>query len=253
MKLDVEYIRALQYHQQTSSSSQPQPTTIFSEFQKKLQLTGDVTYRLRVKLSNEMTRESTASASSSSFWDLDIPLDLSLFVRLTGGSAYLGCVTSSLSFPPLSNPFLETGNSNEMYPTIEKISPSKANKNNLSSSHDEASTTSSSAYDHCFYSRLYSLSFFNKTTVQQFPSCSAFTATRYPDTQNALTKEVMKMKLWTQMKLNYSFNSLLKVIFDIDSIKNYERMFSLIMKVSANEWFVGLFMLAFFLDISSPL
>jgi hypothetical protein len=249
MRLEVEYVRALQYQpagQPARSSSFLSASmaddasilsgntrggsTIFSDFQKRVNLTGDVVYRLRVRLTNDdgLTGGPAAQLDQSASWDLDIPLDLSLFVKMSGGQCYVGTVSSGLYFPPASPVHVGPDGkptSAAFLSTIDQLSPSKQPTD------PSTSSSSSSFMDHSFYLRLFSLSFHNRTSVQSFPFCSAFTATRYPATQGRLEREISQMKLWMNLKLQYSFNLLLKVIFDTDSIRNYERMFSLIMKI----------------------
>jgi hypothetical protein len=249
MKLEVEYIRAVQYqpgHTHTVRNSflgggddassvlsgktrETTNTTIFSDFQKKVNLTGDVVYRMRVRLTNESGAPlNTNNLLEQSSWDLDIPLDLSLFVKMSGGQCYVGTVTSGLYFPPGNTSKDEDGKPAAFFSTIDQISPSKQSQQQKSS---DPSSTSNSFMDHSFYLRLFSLAFHNRTSVQSLPASSAFTSTRYPKTHSRLEKEVSQMRTWMSLKLQYSFHLLLKVIFDTESIRNYERMFSLIMKV----------------------
>ena len=227
---------------------QQQPTTIFSEYQKKVQVVGDVTYRLRVRLIHEETvlpAESAALRPESSGWDLDIPFDLTMFMKLSGGQSYVGNVTSGLYFPP-SFPWQQpppSMPSSANKPTIEKLSSTTPHPHPTTTTTIPNTTTSereeeeeekdaSTALDHSFYLRVYGLLFQNRTNLQSFPTCSVFTATRYPEIHQQLEQEVASMKIWLQMKLQYSFHHLLRVIFDLESIRQYERIFSLIMKVS---------------------
>ena len=233
MKLEVEYLRTVQYHSASSVSSRQPFTatassqfnaskgystsnTIFSEYQKRVQLTGDVSYRLRVRLSNEESPHFPRGFPAGE-WDLDIPFDLTMYMKLSGGQAHVGTVSSGLYFPPSpSEPSFQS------HPLDTSSTAAKTTK-------DDQNTSN---LDHSFFLRCYSLSFQNRTNLQSFPVCSAFTATRYPETQFRLEQELDSMKRWLHLKLSYSFHRLFKVIFDLESIRNYERIFSLIMKVS---------------------
>ena len=47
-----------------------------------------------------------------------------------------------------------------------------------------------------------------------------------------LEKEVSQFRAWMNLKLTFRFPSLFKIIFDSDAMSAYERLFTLIMKVS---------------------
>eukprot|EP01033_Poteriospumella_lacustris_P004996 gene4998-3570_t len=106
---------------------------------------------------------STLPGSQS--WDVDIPLDLSVFVKNASGQVCVGAVSSG------------------------------------------------------------------KGSLYSYPVCSPFTSARYPDTFLQLEREVSKIRAWMHLKLQIHFPAVFTVIFDVDSKRNYERVFSLVMKV----------------------
>lgn len=80
---------------------------------------------------------------------------------------------------------------------------------------------------------MFSLSFVGRVAMSNYPVASPFTTTRFPDTFLRIEAEVSQFRAWMNLKLLVQLPPMFKVIFDPETIASYERIFSLIMKVSS--------------------
>lgn len=186
---------------------------------------------------------STLPGSQS--WDVDIPLDLSVFVKNASGQVCVGAVSSGLllqepnktDFDDLDDDDDEE-NDNDNDPD-EDASASAADTNDhrdnsfppLDREEQALSDALQRRQRQVFHTIILRMHFEGKGSLYSYPVCSPFTSARYPDTFLQLEREVSKIRAWMHLKLQIHFPAVFTVIFDVDSKRNYERVFSLVMKV----------------------
>lgn len=213
MRLEVSYLRVLQYHQHQAGAaggSVASSTTNFTTAARTtVNMMGEVSYRLRVRLidTDAINTESVNNNAGSGHWDLDLPIDLAMFVKLQGGQAWLGTVASGLI---IQQP--------EALTILSSVATDGSNNR---------SVMKMAAFD----STLHTMQFEGKGTLHSFPVCSPYTSARYPDTFLRLEEEMAKMRTWLQLKVQVQLPPLFQVIFDAESMRHYERIFALLMKV----------------------
>lgn len=165
-------------------------------------MVGEVAHRLRVRLTSDEEDTEESNNATNSHWDVDIPLDLALFVKCSnGGQAWVGTVASGLVLPD--------------QPTSSATSSSTAPPTSVLS----------------FHTSLQRMHFAGKGSLFAYPVCAPFTSARYPDTFLQLEQEVSRIRAWMNLRLQLQFPAVFAVIFDADSKRHYERIFGLVMKV----------------------
>lgn len=218
LKLEVDYSRVINYTNNSSSSSSihSRHTTTHQSISSKVQFQGEVSYRLRMRLIDPDLFPNLPSVGTSLpvDWDLDLPLDLSLYLRPVGGQVYTGIVTSGL---------------------LKQTSLTQASSIQSSSqplSQQPLSQQPSMAIvPHSFSFIFQQLHFQSKTSLLSLPACSPFTSSRYPDTFLAIERLVSQFRSWYSIRLSVQLTPLFQIIFDSESVRQYERMFSLLIKV----------------------
>ena len=157
---------------------------------------GSVIYVVRVRL------VSKCSNSNPAGWDIEIPLDIASIMKLQGGYATVGLVGSG------------------------KIPYSVAL---------EAHTTRNDSIDDrsasCFAVEVSSLEFKGKGALANYPVASTFTSTRHPTTFARLETMVKRYRSWMTLKMKFRFPSIFGIIFDVESLNAYERVFAMLMKI----------------------
>ncbi len=256
LRLEVDYLRLLNYQQggAVGSASVRSTTTATSRLGGGSAATagttgtagilGDVQYRLRLRLIEDDCEKvpeptgdagtngqnahyhATAKTSTTSIfdelnqqWDLEIPIDLAVYVKCQGGQSWTGVVSSAVVLDQ----------HNQSLSTNAAGTAGTAGSGTTLPWHRNSSTSNQDLVS--FSTIIHNLHFDSKNSLFAFPVCSPFTSARYPDTYLKMEEEVSKMKSWINLKLQFNFPTLFKVIFDSESIRNYERVFTLIMKV----------------------
>lgn len=247
MKLEVDYSRVLNYQPGGSNASaagstlrQSTSTMGAGDFAGNSTFggtgsvgVGAVSYKLRIRLvddSNELENMTTGTATNgtksnkndsylddlqATAWDLEVPLDLSLFVKCTGGQSWVGVVSAGLLLD--NQAFLSAH---------EYLQQQEQQKNALPWQQNSAV-----GQPRAFSLQLYALHFESKGTLFSFPVCSPYTSARHPDTFLKMEEELAKIRTWMNIKMQFQFPPLFKVIFDAESVRHYERIFSLVMKI----------------------
>lgn len=95
-----------------------------------------------------------------------------------------------------------------------------------------AMNTIDDATNMSFYFRVSALQFVSKTILSTYPVASPYTSSRYSDTLARLQAEINQFRACMNIKLKLSFPLMFKAIIDADAVNCYERIFSVIMKVS---------------------
>lgn len=187
------------------------------EFSRELNTTGQmrvgsprasaVVYTMKIRLCES---GATESHSDNTPWDIAVPLDLAMYVKCTGGQAYVGVLASGLrfkSFDPLKS---------SEYGDLQESPDSTCNF------------------------QIFSLAFKGKGVLTTYPVASPFTSTRFPDTFLRLETELSQFRSWMNLKLKINVPTRFKTVFDAESLGNYERMFTYIMKVIFYEVCIGI-------------
>lgn len=178
---------------------------------------------------------STLPGSQS--WDVDIPLDLSVFVKNASGQVCVGAVSSGLllqepnktDFDDLDDDDDDDGDDDNVDADTDdhhddSLPPSDQEEQAISDALQRRQRQ-------VFHTIIHRMHFEGKGSLYSYPVCSPFTSARYPDTFLQLEREVSKIRAWMHLKLQIHFPAVFTVIFDVDSKRNYERVFSLVMKV----------------------
>ena len=79
---------------------------------------------------------------------------------------------------------------------------------------------------------LYRLKFIGGGALMTYPVASPYTSAKYPDTALRLESELSKLRVWMNLKVNFQFADIFRIIFDNEAMNCYERIFTLLMKVS---------------------
>lgn len=184
MLLEVEYAREI-----TTGSDN-------MDVKKSMSSMGSVQYLMRIRVIPKSQQTLTTTVRTD--WDLEVPIDISSYVRLQGGNASVGLIASGL--------FVDTNQSKE-----------------------ESRTSKSS----CLILEVQSYEFKGRGALATYPVASSFTATRFPATFNRLDSMLNRYRAWMTLKLNFKFPDIFLIIFDSESLNAYERIFSMLMKVAA--------------------
>jgi hypothetical protein len=212
MRLDMEYSREL-VSKLANPSTIPFPVSptasLMSNITKDSSSSSSaMTYLIRVRLAADRTSISDVDVKA---WDIELPIDLSKYIRLQSGQAYASYVGSSLDL----NEYIQFS---RQAPNVEDALPEKAK---------EASRSSS-----CLGIDLTRIAFDSKGALSSYPAASTFTTTRYPETALCLESQIKRYRMFMNLKLNFKFPETFRVVMDSDSIACYSRIFSMLMKVS---------------------
>ena len=146
-------------------------------------------------------------------WDVEVAADIGTLVRCQGGNCFVGVIGSGIV-----------------------LSPHTSTSTLSSSSQGVELGTTGARANRCndaFHVDMFSLSFVGRGAMSNYPVASPYTTTRFPDTFLRIEAEVSQFRAWMNLKLLVQLPPMFKVIFDPETIVSYERIFSLIMKVSA--------------------
>jgi hypothetical protein len=80
---------------------------------------------------------------------------------------------------------------------------------------------------------LYSLSFKGCNSLQSYPVVSPHAAIHSPGLLTSMSTECAQFRTWMNLRPVLTFPSVFSPVFDIDSIRCYEKIFSLLIKVLA--------------------
>jgi hypothetical protein len=189
--LEIDYVREITTGNDTT------------DIKKSMSSIGSVQYVMRVRIG--------ATAVVRTDWDLEVPIDVSSYIRLQGGNSAVGLLASG---------FL-------------------ADVRQHSSS--EAVVDAAGPKPSCFVAEVRSFEFKGRGALATYPVASSFTATRFPATFNRLESMLSRYRAWMTLKLNFKFPDIFLIVFDTESINAYERIFSMLMKVIISEFYVYLF------------
>ena len=207
MRLEVDYSRdnnSLSSLNSTTINTNNNKSKSFSMFTQS-----DFNrYKLRLRLVQESLISTNNNNINNNEWDLEVPLDVNMFVKLFGGQSWIGIVSSSLSFTEENNNNNNNNNNNEELPW--RRQPTTTRFPVLL--HNYTFTSSGNALSH-------------------LPVCTSFTSARFADTYLRMDQEVARIRMWLNIKLHVQLPAIVKVVFDSEIMRNYERLFSLILKV----------------------
>jgi hypothetical protein len=240
-----------------SRYSLPQSTTTSSTNVAKVMTTnimdndnnnGTILYILRCKI-NESSNDDRSSnnnnvkwspldhkdlndPSTEEIWDLESIIDITSYVKCANNCCNIGIDAIGLlinesrqSIPSSSSSSAYNNSSTSTYDNDYNNIHQNSNKN-ISSSNNNNMICSSYSF------KLYSLSYQSNNTINTYPITSSYTSSRYPDTYLYIQKEINQFRCWMNIKLKLLFPPMFKVIYDRDSINNYEKIFTFIMRVS---------------------
>lgn len=141
-----------------------------------------------------------------------MPVALENVLKLKSGKANVGMVTSSLEIPQ------ELGDVSIL--TSSKVVNTSNNFTNSANGNYVPFQFDITAYD-----------FKGKTNLGLYPFVSSHMTARYPELARQLEMVISNYKEILNFKLHLKVHDIFLVIFDHDVIKNYENMFTLLMKV----------------------
>jgi hypothetical protein len=169
------------------------------------------------------------SQSQSQEWDLQVPLDLALYVKCPGGQAYVSLEATGLSLLPPDRVFAGTTGA---------TSAGGGGGGGVSGGSDVRSDSGSGGADNipAFSHRIRALQFSSRAasaaaTYALVSAASSLTFARHPDVFSRIEREVAQVRAWMGLKLQLVFPPMFRVIFDAEAVSSYERIFSAIMKV----------------------
>lgn len=204
MQLEVEYMRV---NEQSSVSTKGSVSSVAT--------LSNFVYRLRARLLNAADQ---LTSPDSLDWDIDIPVDIALYVKCQGGHAFIGWTGSGVATPGNNEPIMHQ----------QQHSLSEANLQELNQTRSQIIER---PYRFGFSIDVYAIEFRGRATMVTYPAVSPFTSTRFPDTAAKLESAVSKFRAWMNIKLELRFPPILKIVFDHEAVGQYERVFCMIMKV----------------------
>ena len=219
---------------------------------------GTILYILRCKI-NESSNDDRSSNNNAKWshlgqkdlndpcteeiWDLESIIDITSYVKCANNCCNIGIDAIGLlinesrqSIPSSSSSSAYNNSSTSTYDNDNNnIHQTNQNSNkNISSSSSSSSSSSGDNNMICssYSFKLYSLSYQSNNTINTYPITSSYTSSRYPDTYLYIQKEINQFRCWMNIKLKLLFPPMFKVIYDRDSVNNYEKIFTFIMRVS---------------------
>jgi hypothetical protein len=178
---------------------------------------GLVVYKLKGRLINTALGTGTGTgAGGDRKWDIETSVDLTHYVKLQGGQAFIGFVGSGLMF--------NTG-------VTDKTDHGLFSGLDTERTKGPEDTESDGEKNSYFKITLSSFDFSGKGALATYPVASIFTSARFPETFLRLEKEVSQFRAWMNLKLSYKFPAVFSIVFDSDAMSCYDRVFTSIMKI----------------------
>jgi hypothetical protein len=164
-----------------------------------------IVYVLRARLSQAKQHgHQEARADFQEKWDVEAEVDIGKYLRVQGqgGRSFVGAVGYGALFSDARKPY-QTRTEDE-----DRI-----------------------MYTGVLGTELTSFDFRSNDTLNTYPIASPFTAARFPEARSRLAEEVSRLKAWMSLGLKLHVPPALRVLFDADALRTYERIFSLLLKV----------------------
>ena len=167
---------------------------------------GAVKYTLTANLSNFTVGADYPSVSPTN-GALTVDVELHNHVPLRSGYCWLGVTGSSLVFAPAASASASSS-------TSSKSNPSPADGPQL------------------MHVSCLQFQFASKGIIgSSYPISSSFTSSKYPETYHRLSTLIHNFHGYMQLKLDFAFPTLFKIIIDESSLSSYQRLFTQLMKV----------------------
>lgn len=222
LKCDIEYFRDISTQSPRASSNTIMNTSIASLGSRTSYLQGNsLQYIIRARIITDSTSKDFLNQDHP--WDIQFPVDISKYLRLQGGQAFISYTGSSLDL----NEHQQFSQQNPIDSPIRDIS--NGDKTSMDNTYI---TTKSQAFSSCLGIDIYKIVFDSKGALASYPVASTYTSSRFPETTLKLESQVSKFRLYMNIKLKLNFPETFRVVMDSESTGCYERIYSMLMKVN---------------------